>query len=239
MAAVAAPIALPILTVSIETPRTRGVRLALGGRVFPFLAGQAVELGTHGQSQRRPYSIACSPGQARERDSLEFLVQMGEAGSAGPHLDPLRPGGLVNVGPPLGGFVFPDAWRERDLLLVAGGTGIAPLRAMMWHTLETRPAVRPGLLYSARSHEEFAFGAELRGLAAEGRIRLHETVTGTGDLGWSGSRGRIARAHLESLVGSVPPLCFVCGPPAFAADVGALLAAFGVPRERILTETWG
>jgi len=236
---VAAPFVLPILHVAVETPRTRVVRLALGGRSFPFLAGQAVDLGRPGQPDRKPYSVACSPGQARDRDWLEFLIQVREGGSPGPHLQALDTGTLVEVGRPQGGFVLPDDRPGRDLLFLAGGTGIAPIRSMLWHALETAPGVRPGLLYSARAHREFAFAREFRALAEAGRIRLRETITRSGGSGWTGYRGRIARAHLESLVEAENLLCLVCGPPSFAADIGALLIELGVRPDRILTETWG
>ncbi|MFB3853992.1 MAG: FAD-dependent oxidoreductase [Vicinamibacterales bacterium] len=223
----------------METPRTRLVRLALGGRPFPFLAGQAVDLGSHGQPERRPYSIVCSPGQARDRDWLEFLIQVRESGSPGQHLAALDPGALVDVGPPQGGFVLPDSGPSSNLLFIAGGTGIAPIRSMLWHALETAPGVRPRLLYSARGHREFAFAREFHALANEGRIRLRETITRSSNSGWAGYRGRIARAHLESLAEGENLLCLVCGPPSFAADMGSLLAELGVGSDRVLTETWG
>jgi ferredoxin-NADP reductase len=191
---VATAVVLPVLDVAVETPRTRLVRLVLGGRAFPFLAGQAVDLASAGGPDRKPYSIACSPEQSRECDCLQFLIQVREDGRAGPHLPALGPGTPVEVGPPLGGFVVPDHQTNADILFVAGGTGIAPIRSMLWHVLETSPAKVPRLLYSARGHREFAFGRELRALADAGRIRLRETITRSPGGGWYGYRGRIARA---------------------------------------------
>lgn len=239
MTAVTSPLVLPISHVAAETPRTRFVRVALRGTLFPFRPGQAVELAVAGHPLAKPYSIACSPAQARERDSLEFLLQVGEAETPGPHLSPLEPGVLVQVGEPLGALVFPDRDIPENLLFVAGGAGIAPLRSMIWHAIETLPDVRPRLLYSARGHREFAFAREFHQLAEEGRIHLRETITRATDKGWTGYRGRIAHAHLESLVEGEDLLCFVCGPPSFVDGVAALLTRCGVPSERILTEGWG
>jgi len=236
---VAEPLVLPVLHVAVETPRTRVVRLALGGRAFTFLAGQAVDLGNPGQPVRKPYSIACSPGQARSRDWLEFLIQVKDSGSPGPHLPALDHGAAIEVGIPQGGFVLPGHRPSNNLLFLAGGTGIAPIRSMLWHALETAPDIRPRLLYSARGHREFAFAREFRALAEGGRVRLRETITRPGATAWTGYRGRIARSHLESLVEGENLLCLVCGPPSFAADVGTLLVELGVSPDRILTETWG
>ncbi len=230
---------LSVRDVRVETPRTVVVRLALEGRPFEFEAGQAVRLGLHGQPESKPYSIASSPEQSRELGSLEFLVQVGEDGSAGTHLGVPTPSVLVDVEGPLGTFRFPADPREPRVLFVAGGTGIAPLRAMLWHALTSFPDRQFALVYSARSADEFAYGAEMRELARSGRLELLQTVTRGGEHEWSGVRGRITHAQLASLMTGVPTLCLVCGPPALVQDVSAWLQTLGVPGERILAEGWG
>lgn len=229
---------LAVRSLSVETPRTRIITLSMDGIPYPFRAGQAVNLGVHGTPLRKPYSIACAPEQARQSEGLTFLVQV--VGEEGPlHLADLRAGDLVDVEGPLGSFVFPEGPVPPAVLFVAGGTGIAPLRAMLWHALLRDPSSRPSLLYSARGPQEFAFGSELRALAAEGRLRLRETVTREVAAGWSGHHGRISRQHLEPLVDQPGTSCFLCGPPALTGHVSTLLADLAIPPALINTESWG
>ena len=230
---------LPVCEVRTETPRTRVVHVSLAGGPFAFDAGQAVYVGLHGQPQRKPYSIACSPEQARDTGALELLVQVGADGSAGAHLGVPAPGVQVDVDGPSGAFRFPDSPTEARFLFVAGGTGIAPLRAMLRHALAAFPRREASLIYSARSADEFAYGEEMRELARDGRIRLLETVTRPGTAEWAGTRGRITRAQIASLVAGGPTLCLVCGPPALVRDVTAWLGVLGVSKQRILAEGWG
>lgn len=219
------------------TPRARIVRLDLAGTDFEYLPGQAVMVGAPGQS-KRPYSIAAPPEETRRSGFIELLVGVGENGTAGPHL-PLEPGRSIEVEGPRGSFTFPDDPVERRFVFVAGGTGIAPLRAMLRRALTLR-GHRIGLFYSARTPDEFAYEAELRLLATTGRMELRQTVTRSGDDAWPGARGRIGREELRALI-HVPQgtLCFVCGPPAFVAEMCGYLAELGVDRSGIRVEEWG
>ena len=219
-----------------EPSRNRIVRLALGGEPLSYRAGQHVLLGDHGQSDRRPYSIAIAPAHARRTGLLEFLIQTVDDDSPGPHLPSLLPGRLIDVEGPAGDFVLPDdAGAARSFLFVGGGTGIAPLRAMIWEVLETRPDARVSLVQTARAPEELAFAGEFRAAARASRLRLTETVTRPGGDQWRGPRGRIDRAQLAPLV-SPDTLCFVCGPDSLVEEVPRLLVSLGVAGVR--TERW-
>jgi ferredoxin-NADP reductase len=229
---------LPIRDVRVETPRTRSVFVSLSGAVVDYCAGQAVWVGGHGQRLRKPYSIACAPEQARIQDALELLIQVGADGSAGPHLDPPAAGMLVDVDGPTGTFCFPDHPREPRFLFIAGGTGIAPLRAMLWHALWAFPDRELALFYSARSADGFAYGDELRQLARAERLVLRETVTREAGPPWTGARGRLTPARIAAMLTPEPTRCFVCGPPAFAEDVTSWLRHLGVAEERVLAEGW-
>jgi ferredoxin-NADP reductase len=229
-------ITLPIRDVRVATPRARSVRLSLEGRAFPYLAGQAVLVATQGGPKRRPYSIAASPEDAARDDSLELLVGVNADGSPGPHLT-LAPGTAVDVEGPIGSFTFPPEPQERRFVFIAGGTGIAPLRAMLHHA-QAIPGSKVGVFYSARTPDEFAYQEELRGLADAGRIELRQTVTRTVGNDWRGARGRIDRIELERLIHNPETLCFVCGPPSLVEEMPRLLAELGVPRRRIRVEEW-
>jgi ferredoxin-NADP reductase len=227
---------VPVRDVLAATPRARVVRLDLRGARFPFAAGQAVLVGAPGAERRKPYSIANAPEDARRDGVLELLVGVDEAGRAGPHL-PLHSGAVVEVEGPIGRFTFPERPAERRFVFIAGGTGIAPLRSMLRHALCV-PGRELGLLYSARTPEEFAFEDELRALAREGRIELQLAVTRAAPDAWTGTRGRIGRGELAPLVHAPATLCFICGPPALVDEMPPLLAELGVARERIRTEEW-
>jgi ferredoxin-NADP reductase len=229
---------LPICDVLPATPRSRVVRLDLDGQPFEYAAGQAVRIGRHGTDEGRPYSIAAAPEDTRRDRRLELLVGVDAEGSAGSHLS-LAMGTLVDVDGPLGTFTFPFQAEERRFLFIAGGTGIAPLRAMLRHALAVSDGdVGLGLFYSARTPEEFAYEAEFRALARGGRIELRQTVTRAGDVDWTGARGRIDRATLSELLHDPATLCFVCGPPALVEEMPRILEELGVSRERIRIEEW-
>jgi ferredoxin-NADP reductase len=231
-----------VLTLSVRalvaaTPQTRILRLDLADAPFPFRAGQAALIGSHGQPDRRPYSIASSSEDARLYGRLEFLLRVDSGGDVGFHLTDLRIGARIDLEGPFGSFTLPDATDAAGFLFVAGGTGIAPLRSMLRHLIaqgERRPI---SVLYSARTPDEFAYGAELRRLARAGKILLTMTVTGEASA-WSGERGRIGAAHLTTALPTPDALTFVCGPPSLVDDVPPLLLELGVPSARVRTEEW-
>jgi NAD(P)H-flavin reductase len=228
---------LPIREVLPATPRARIARLDLNSHAFDFAAGQAVLVATHGLDDRRPYSIAVAPEDARRDRYIELLVGIDPGGLPGPHLR-LEPGGLVDIEGPLGAFTFPVAPEEQRFVFIAGGTGIAPLRAMLRHAL-TIPHRNIGLFYSARTPDEFAYEEELRSLAIAGDIELRQTVTRASEADWTGWRGRLGRDALEELVHDPATLCFVCGPRALVDEMPRLLAELGIARARIRIEEWG
>ena len=228
---------LPIREILPATPRARIVRIDLGGRSFGYAPGQAVLVATAGHADRHPYSIASAPEDAQRDGWIELLVGLDETGQPGPHLA-LEPGAQVDVEGPLGGFTFPPNPEERRFVFIAGGLGIAPLRAMLGHALGI-PHREIGLLYSARTPDEFAYEEEFRGLSRDRRIELRQTVTRATESPWTGGRGRIGRADLQPLVHDPATLCFVCGPPPLVNELPTLLETLGVPRMRIRLEEWG
>lgn len=205
---------------------------------FTFEPGQAIWVGAHGQIVRKPYSISSSPEDVARDGELELLVGVDVSGEAGPHL-PLAAGTLLDMDGPLGRFTFPNEPSAQRFLFIAGGTGIAPLRSMLRHSLHVKHRAI-GLMYSARQPDEFAYAEELQAMARAGTIELRMTVTR--DLertDWSGTRGRITRDDLAPLVHDGRTLCFVCGPPALVNEMPKVLYTLGVPRNLVRTEQWG
>ena len=232
---------LPIREVVRATPRARIVRFDLDGHAFDYAPGQAVVAGEPGSDARRPYSIAAAPEDAARTHALELLVGVGTDGADGQSGPPfaLNANTRVDIEGPVGTFTFPAHPIERNFIFVAGGTGIAPLRAMLRHAIVgPSPAHHVGLLYSARTPEEFAYEKEFRAMADRGALDFRQTVTRPGESPWSGARGRIDRELLAPLIHGPETLCFVCGPPALVHDVPRLLGEIGIARERIRVEEW-
>jgi len=218
------------------TPTTRMLRLATGAHSFTYQAGQAAWLRVDTERERTPYSIASSPEETAREGWLEFLVKTDQSSRFGAHVDALQRGSTVLVQGPAGKFVLPHAPVERRFLFIAGGTGIAPLRSMLRHAIDTDVPGRKALLYSARTPAEFAYLPELRALARQGAISLTLTLTGIADR-WRHSRGRAGTELLTPLVDE-DTLCFLCGPPSMILEVPEILRVLGVPAGRIKTEEY-
>lgn len=230
---------LPVRDVAQATQRTRIITLDLGAIEFPFTAGQAVFVGLANGNVRRPYSIACSPTWAVKTRTLELLVQIDDHALPDPHLERAVAGTQLRVEGPFGSFGLPSPVLEAHLLFIAGGTGIAPLRSMMWETMASDDVgVQMGLIYSARSPQEFAFQDELSTLASQGRIDLRLTITRDAGTDWTGGRGRIDAALIRSILKTEETRCLICGPSALVTDATATLNAAGVAGERIVSETF-
>ena len=228
---------LTLLANKAATPTSRIVRLALDGAPFSYEAGQAAWLAAVPDGEFTPYSLASFPEETARLGFVEFLVKVDGSTRFGARVSSLRRGSRVVVRGPAGSFVLPEHPPESQILFVAGGTGIAPLRSMIHHALEVGVRSRLRLLYSARSPKEFAYLAELRRLARRGALDLRLTLTGE-VARWAHGRGRIDAALLSPLVNGADTLAFVCGPPAMLSGVTQTLEELGLARERIRTESW-
>jgi ferredoxin-NADP reductase len=227
---------VPLTQVEAASARLRLLTIDISGHRFEYLAGQAVMVGPHAGVARRPYSIACSPERAAETRSLQLLIAM-EGGSE--DLSWAARGALVDAEGPIGNFTFPASPDQPRILFVAGGTGIAPVRAMLDHAVRRHPSRKVSLLYSTRRSDEFAFVEELRDHERAGRLELHQTVTRDDGTSWGGRRGRIGRDHFEAVLHEpASTLCFVCGPASLVSDSAATLQELGVPVDSIKTEHW-
>lgn len=220
-----------------STPRTRILTVDVGAQPFPFVAGQAVLAGLDASPSRKPYSIASSPQQAAWARAFELLVQIEESSAPDPHLERAEAGTPLVIEGPFGSFSLPAAMRERQVLCIAGGTGIAPLRSILWDALERQLVDRAALIYSARSAAELAYREEFETLARDRRLDLHLTTTRDAEVPWRGGRGRIDAALIGSMLRTPATRCLVCGPPPLVADATAMLRQLGIAAELILTES--
>ncbi len=134
-------------------------------------------------------------------------------------------------------------WEESlggPLMLVAGGSGIVPLRAMLRHWAGGPRRIEARLLYSSRTLDEVIYRDELQQLADQG-AETHIALTRQWPEGWEGHRGRVDRKLLEQTVWPPDdaPRVYVCGPTGFVEAVAEALVELGHEPARIRTERFG
>jgi ferredoxin-NADP reductase len=173
---------------------------------------------------------------------VALTVQRLDDGEVSPYLtDELGPGDELELRGPIGGYFV---WRVHDggpLLLIAGGSGLVPLMAMLRHRAAHSSTVDTRLLLSARSADDVLYRDELARLAAGDGLTLHQTFTREPPAGWSGFARRVD-ADVLSDVGPAPsqrPRIFVCGPTAFVERAAGLLVDAGHEAAAIHLERFG
>jgi ferredoxin-NADP reductase len=208
-------------------------------------AGQHVDVrlvAEDGYQAQRSYSIASAPADG----TVALTVERLDDGEVSPYLcDVLQPGDGVEVRGPIGGYFVWEAVERGPLLLVAGGSGIVPLMAMLREHARTAEAARAAvpvrLLYSARMLDDVIYRAELEQLADSPHVEVALTLTRQAPPEWSGYHRRIDRAMLEAVSWppSAEPDVYVCGPTPLVESVATLLVELGHTASRVRTERFG
>ena len=169
------------------------------------LPGQHVDVrltAEDGYQAQRSYSIASAPAAG----SLDLTVEEIADGEVSPYLsEELRPGDRLELRGPIGGYF---TWKEADggpLLLVAGGSGVAPLMSMLRYREAIGSAIPATLLYSSRSWDEIIYREELDRLSAGPALHVIHTLTRSHPDGWNGYTRRIDAAMLEDARGEQEP----------------------------------
>jgi ferredoxin-NADP reductase len=223
-----------------ETARTRSI--ALDPPDWPgHRAGQHVDVrltADDGYQAQRSYSIASAPDEAH----LVLTVERLDDGEVSPYLvDELRTGDTLELRGPIGGYFVWEESLGGPLLLVAGGSGVVPLRAMLRHHRAVASRVPLRLLYSAHSLEEVIYRDELMRVAPGDEIDVRFTLTRTQPEGWDGYARRIDQELLAEVAWPVDarPLVYVCGPTGFVETAADVLVSLGHDAGRIRTERFG
>ena len=226
-----------VVEVVDETPRVRTLVFELAD--WPeHRAGQHVDIrltAEDGYRAERAYSIASAPGEP-----LAITVERLEDGEVSPYLtEVLREGDQIELRGPIGGYFV---WGPEDggpLLLVAGGSGVVPFRAMLRHRRRRGSEIATRLLYSSRTLEDVIYRAELD--RSEPALEIVQTLTRAQPAGWSGYARRVDQDMLREVVWAADesPLAFVCGPTSFVETVADALVALGYPPQRVRTERFG
>ena len=224
-----------------ETPRTKSLVLDVP-EWKGHKAGQHVDVrltAEDGYQAQRSYSIASAP----EDERLVLTVDRLDDGEVSPYLtDVLVERDKLELRGPIGGYFTWEAGEGGPLLLVAGGSGVVPLMAMIRHRAAVGSEVPTRLLYSSRSYEEIIYRKELENLVArDGSLKVIHTLTRSRPEDWSGYHRRIDDEMLEE-VGSPSgerPLIFVCGPTPLVEAVATALVNSGHDPTHIKTERFG
>ena len=237
-----------VIDVVPETSRTRTLVLDVPG--WPgHRAGQHVDVrltAEDGYQAERSYSIASPPEDTR----LSLTVERLNDGEVSPYLsNELHAGDTIELRGPIGGYFVWDIPLGGPLFLVAGGSGIVPLMAMLRHrnaALATRADDRQRLparlLYSSRRWDEVIYRDELARLAKNDKtLEVVHTLTRDQPEGWTGFRRRIDRAMLEEVAwpASEQPRVFVCGPTPLVESVAGSLVELGHQPALVKTERFG
>jgi ferredoxin-NADP reductase len=222
-----------------ETARTKSIALELD-RWSGHRAGQHVDVrltAEDGYQAQRSYSIASAP----EDEALVLTVERLDDGEVSPYLvDELSRGDVLELRGPIGGYFVWESSLGGPLLLVAGGSGVAPLRAIMRHHRSIGSTVPIRLLYSARSLAEVIYRQELES-AGDAGVDVRFTLTREQPEGWGGYGRRIDHELLGEVAWppSARPLVYACGPTAFVETAASALVELGHDPGRIRTERFG
>jgi ferredoxin-NADP reductase len=229
-----------VTDVLIETPHAKTLVLDVPGWTG-HLAGQHVDIrltAQDGYQAQRSYSIASAPEDA----ALALTIERLDDGEVSPYLtDELGPGDELELRGPIGGYFV---WRSQDggpLLLVAGGSGLVPLMAIVRHRAAQSSTVDTRLLLSARSSGDVLYRDELAQLPTGDGLAVHQTFTREPPAGWSGFARRVD-ADMLSQVGPPPsqrPRIFVCGPTPFVERAADVLVGLGHDTATIHLERFG
>jgi ferredoxin-NADP reductase len=192
-----------------------------------------------GYSTQRSYSVASAPERSGEIDISVERIADGEVSSF--LLDTVKVGDRFEVRGPIGGYFVWDRSIGGPLLLVAGGSGVVPLMAMLRHRAVAGVKDPARLLYSARTYEQIIYAKELEMLSRNSGLTLAYALTRSQPPGWKGYARRIDDAMLKEVSGPLGPdaLAYVCGPTALVESVADGLERIGLPAEHIRTERFG
>jgi ferredoxin-NADP reductase len=205
-----------------------------------FLAGQHVDVrltAQDGYQAQRSYSISSAP----EDEHVAITVERLDDGEVSPFLTgELRVGDELEMRGPIGGYFV---WQDTDggpVQLIAGGSGVAPLRSILRHHRAIASTVPMRLLCSARSLELLLYRDELTS-PVDDRVEITLTLTRDQPPDWAGYGRRVDRDMLVEAAWAPAhqPLCYVCGPTPFVETVAGTLVDLGYDPGRIRTERFG
>ena len=224
-----------------ETDRVRSIVLDCPD--WPgHLPGQHIDIrltAEDGYQAQRSYSISAPA----DGEQVVITVELVDDGEISPFLiEDLQVGDQIEIRGPIGGYFVWEPSRGGPLQLIGGGSGVAPLMAMLRARVRTSSDVPVRYLSSARSHDDVIYRSELESISSEAEdVEVLHTLTRSQPPNWAGLTGRVDRVMLAQHVwpAFTRPLCYVCGPTGFVETVATNLVALGHQPGRIKTERFG
>ena len=200
-----------VLEVVDETPDTKTFTLRFrdskNGNGFHFLPGQFLELSVFGCGEA-PFCIASSPTRPA---TLQTTVR--RTGQLTDALHDLGSGAEVGLRGPFGNGFDVEAAHGKDLLFVAGGIGLPPLRSLIWNVLDQRACFgKVTILYGARTPADLVYKDEIREWETTPGVEFHVTVD-VGPPSWTGNVGVVPVLFQKTTLRPENTLAYVCGPP--------------------------
>jgi ferredoxin-NADP reductase len=229
--------AATVRSVTTETPAV--VTIGLDPPDWPgHRAGQHLDVrltDEDGYQAEREYSIASAPGEPPA-----ITVERLEDGEVSPYLtEGLRAGDELELRGPIGGYFVWEPGDDGPVMLLAGGSGVVPLRSILRHRERTGSDVPVRLLYSSRTLPDVIYRAELD--QERDGVQVIYTLTRDQPPGWTGRTGRVNAAMLAEVAwpATASPLAYICGPTSFVEAAAAGLVELGYPPTRVKTERFG
>ena len=231
-----------VTAIHTETPTVSSFSLRVPSWIG-HRAGQHVDLrltAEDGYSVERSYSIASEPEQA---DEIQITVERIDGGEVSPFFhDVVAIGDRIELRGPIGGYFVWEAALGGPLFLVAGGSGVVPLMAMLRHRSRAGSQVPTRLLFSSRHVEEIIYREELDELAsADDGLEVFHTLTRSQPPRWPGFARRIDERMLAEVLEPLGTAAraYLCGPTALVETAANALVRLGLPPDRVRTERFG
>lgn len=225
-----------------ETATARTITLEVSD--WPgHVAGQHIDVrltASDGYSAVRSYSVASAPNSERR---VEITVERLPNGEVSPYLtQELAVSDRLELRGPIGGWFVWRTQQTEPVQLVAGGSGIVPLMAMIRSRAAAGSTATFRLLYSVREPGAVLYRDELQALSNhDSSVNVTYAYTRVAPKDWPRPAGRIDAALIANATwpSKLGPTCYVCGPTSFVESVSRLLTASGNDPERIKTERFG
>jgi len=219
-------------TITLEVPDWPG-----------HIAGQHVDVrvtAPDGYSAVRSYSIASAPNSDAR---VELTVERLPNGEVSPYLThEVVAGDRLELRGPIGGWFVWRTEQTEPVQLIAGGSGIVPLMAMIRSRASAGNKSQFRLLYSVREPGAIFYRDELQTLSHDKcSVGVTYAYTRKSPKDWPRPPGRIDAALIATATwpSAFAPTCYVCGPTSFVEGATDLLIAFGIKRDKIRTERFG
>ena len=230
-----------VVATKTETYRARSLTFAMPGWAG-HRPGQHLDVrltAEDGYQAVRSYSISSTPDAGRTTITVELL----EDGEVSPYLvEDVREGDRIELRGPIGGYFVWDGDNDEPLLLVCGGSGVAPLMSIIRHRARIGSRAPTRLLYSSRAPDDAIYRDELEALVAEDeQLEVIHVFTREQPEGWTGYGRRIDPEMLAEVAWPIGQAAraYVCGPTRLVETVASSLIEIGYATGNVRTERFG